>query len=211
MTVDAFRIASAFALAVLLQFSLTGCDNSGGGDDSDSGSIETELSPDSITEESLAFLRVRISESDFDDLDTQGLTVKILVPEELDLMKDTTSITLDHGAVPIEPLAIAQAPRVLVNRILSESGVDTNSESFSSGDFLMYVFPITPARFSEDEDEGELQMTFEVNGVPSESVIFVDVDRGAVSSFDVEHADFDPESTTEFEVERQGIQNDDDE
>ena len=181
----------------------TACGGGGGGG-SDSGSSDTEISPDVIMTGGLAFVSVNFHLSDFDDLDTQGLTIKLLIPSEFGFVNGASSLTLDRGAVPFGPHTIADAPRKESAAILNDNGVEIKITPTSEGAFSFYVFSI-PAATLHGEDEGELQMTFNVGSVPANSVLFTDVDRGETSTFDPNNSDFDAESMTEFNVERPSL------
>ena len=187
-------------LLVLLIGTAFGCDDSSeGSDSSDSGSVRTDISPDRISVGSLAFVNVDFSRADFDDIDSQGLTVKVLAPAELAYQVGSSTLTLRNGAKPIAPFAVTPAPAVLVNNLIAESGVRSNDGTSSSGEFIFYIFPLSADTLDEEAD-GTLQATFEVRSVPAQSVIFTDVDRGAVTSFDAANSDFDGEVVSEFRV-----------
>jgi len=147
----------------------------------------------------LAFVSVHFHLSDFDDLDTQGLTIKLLIPSEFGFVNGASSLTLERGAVPFGPHTIADAPRDVTNDILSDNGVEREHNTSSQGAFSFYVFSI-PASALHGEDNGELEMTFNVGSTPANAVLFTDIDRGETTSFDPNNADFDAESVTYFEV-----------
>ena len=201
---QALRTAAAGILLFAALFAFIGCDDSGGGDSSigttDSASLNTEISPDRVAIGNLAFATVRFNDAEFDDLDSQGLTIKLLVPEEMSFKNGSATLTLSQGAVAVTPIAIAPAPDALVLSLLADSSVEPNPGAESSRGFIFYIFSL-PAALLDDDTEGVLEMTFSVDSLPARSVVYTDIDRGAVSSFDPASSDFDGEQATEFVID----------
>lgn len=191
-----------FAVLSSVLATAVGCGGGGGGSSggSDTANVSAAVSPDQVEIGNLAFLRVEYSGADFDDLESLGLTIKLLVPNELAFQNGSSTLTLSNGAHAIPPLAVTAAPTRVVRAALVEHGLIPDDNITPVGEFSYYVFPLTPSIIDEEE-EGTLQMTFAVTGRPRHSVIFTDVDRDAISAFDPDNADFDDEGYTEFEVQ----------
>lgn len=178
----------------------TACGGSGGGSGSDSGSIDIEVAPDTISVDGLAFVSLNFQPEEFDDIETQGLTVKLLAPAELDFVRNSASLTIDHGATPIAPIAAEKAPPALVLQAFHDAGVDTTGDFRVTGDYFIYAFPLPGDLLDKNHPNGVVQVTFQVNGIPPVSTLFADLDRGAIGSFDINQADFDPEAQREIKV-----------
>jgi len=191
------RLAFSFTLALFV----LGCGGGGGSDggSTDSGSTNTKISPSSVNVGSLAFLSVKFNQADFDDLDTQGITLKLLIPSDLALVPSSPTLTLNRGGIAIAPLAVIPVSDDFAADELEAQGLLGSDSSVDDNEFTMYVFPLDAALLN-DEDEGTLQATFQVNEQPAHPVVLTDIDRGAVTSFDIDHADFDAESATSFTV-----------
>lgn len=187
------------ALACIPTFACGGGGGGSSGGSTDSGSVTAEITPSVVTEGNLAFVSVHFNQADFDDLDTQGITVKLLIPSDLALVPNSATLTLNLGGEAITPLAVVPVSGDFAQDVLEEKGALGDDTSVADGEFTMYVFPLDP-HFLDEEDEGFIQATFAVNGQPEHPVVFTDIDRGAITSFDIQNADFDAESSTTFSV-----------
>ncbi|MFN8391549.1 MAG: hypothetical protein U0136_14770 [Bdellovibrionota bacterium] len=179
---------------------LTSCGSSGGGDggSSDTGSLSLSIDPQTLVVDGVAFVEADFSGVTYDDLDTEGLTMKLLVPNHLELVVDSAALTVETGAVQLKPVFAGHAPDADVQEIFRLNNVET-APSLREFQFSYYVFSLTPSVL-HGADHGRLNLQFHVVGKPTTPVILADIDRGAISKFDASDPNFDAEASAEFTV-----------
>ena len=190
------------SLIMLLTLSLSGCDHgsgSGGGSGSDSGSLRISIEPKTISPGSLAFLEVVFRDSGYDDLESHGLTVKLLVPNQIAFISGSASLTRDSGAISIAPIFYDPAPQELVKAVLAEAGVEPPADAAAADEFSFLVFSLPPSLI-ESEDNGVIQLSLNVTGTPKVASIYGDLDRVAVTEFSATAPDFDLEAQQDVQI-----------
>lgn len=206
------RLILAFlsgVLAVLALFALAACSGGSSGEDSaqsviedsDTGALRLEISPGSITEGGLAFINLSFDRAQFDDLDTQGLTLKLIAPSEFDFKSTSGSFTTAAGAQPIKAAYVGPVPEKDLGDYLFNSSRFTPEEIARAGTYFYYIFSLTPELLGKNSS-GNLNLTFNVISRPRLPLALADIDRQALSEFNPNKADFDPEAVLRFEVIR---------
>lgn len=181
---------------------LSGCGSSGSDDsgNSDSGSASLSITPEAPIQGTLASIEVEFDGTDFDDIDTQGLTVKLIAPAGLGAIHDTAILSFDDRSVSLPVHAIAPVPEPLMRSLLSDEGASTAEIAATASVYSFFIFSI-PADVLRNEEGAVLQMSFNVVNTPITSYVFSDVDRGAIAVFDPEHSDFDGENSVSFGIQ----------
>jgi len=166
-----FLFIGVFLLAIV------GCSSgSSGGASSDVGEIRLEVTPERIQVGSLAFVNLDFVEINFDDVDSEGLTIKFVLPPEVEFIAGSAVIFLDDGARLLEPLFLGDAPR---------------------GTF---VFFSVDADLLQDSDIANFQLDVRALEESRASFIEVDVDRASIGGFDPGRPGFDREAEVEIEI-----------
>ncbi len=178
---------------------LGGCDGGGGSGRSDSGAIALQIDPGTIAPDSLAFLEVQFHASSFDDLNTHGLTIKLLLPDQMRFIGGSASVTTESGAAAVDPIYYGAAPSPVVAKVLDGDGVPTPFDTLASSDFSFLVFSLPPSVLDMHTD-GVIRLNLNVSSMPQVARIYADLDRDAETSFDPEHADFDREADLKVDV-----------
>lgn len=197
-----FFVCAVASICAIATGGMIGCDSGGGGGGgSDSGALGLSVDPSRISPDSLAFLEVRFHASDFDDLDTRGLTIKLLLPDQLAFIAGSASLTTENGAQPVTPLYYGAAPASAVEDALLAAGVSSPLTSLLATDFSFLVFSL-PSSVIDERTDGVLRLNLNVSSVPQVAKVFADLDRGSIDSFLPDHADFDAESTLTIDVQK---------
>ena len=192
------RLSSVLGV-VVVSILLASCNNGGSGSVSDTGSLRISVEPKTISPGSLAFLEVSFRDSGYDDLETNGLTLKLLIPNQIGFITGSASLTRSSGAVAIAPIYYGEAPRELVQAVLVQTGVEPPTDAAAADEFSFLIFSLPPALI-ESGDSGDIHLSLNVAGTPKVSKIFGDLDRVAVTNFSATAPDFDVETEQEIEI-----------
>lgn len=177
-------------ITILLLLIFSSCGSGGGDSSSDTGSLVLRVSPNKIKVGTISFVTVIFNSVNFDDLDNEGISIKFLLPEELEFIKGSAVLVLRNGAIQIDPV---------FNGSVGDVDDDNELEQIASAGSKFLVFSITGETLDK-ETTGSIE--FNVRGVEPElrTRVSVDLDKGAVSSFDVTNPGFDAEAMTEVDV-----------
>ena len=172
------------SLLLFLCLVAAACGSSSSNGGSDTGDLSLKIDPSLLRVGALAFLSVdfKVDEDDFDDLEDQGVTIKILLGEGLSFVVGSAVFVQDDGADAITPLYAGKA--------------EDDDETF-------IVFSL-PAKEFEDDNQisGIIQLNVSGADETSSVQITADIDQGAITSFDPENALFDNEQEITVEVQK---------
>ena len=160
------------------------CSSSSSGNSSDSGDFEISLDPSRVLLGTIAVLDLQIFNIEFDDIDQEGITIKLLVSEALAYAADSALLQIEGGAVEIDPIFVG--PYVEIDDEDLEDALGRKRD-------LNYIIFSLPAGLLDDANSGRLRFSLSAIAETSAANIFVDIDRGAISSFDPADPAFDVE------------------
>lgn len=205
----ALQYLCALCIAVCAVALSSGCSSSSDKQEdvrSDSGDLELSLEPERITVGTIAFVEATFQNIRFDDFDSDGVTLKFLVPNDTAFIPGSSSLTVATGATPFDPLAQVPAPADDVKEFLLKNDGYQDIADRARNDFYYLVFSVPADKLEKNGTAGTLRLDFKILGISRVPAIFVDLDRGAIESFDAAQANFDGEGELPVPVEREEIE-----
>ena len=192
------RLFKSIICSLLL--STIACGGGGGGSgESDSGNLSLKVEPDKVVSGGLAFVSVDFDSIRFDDIDSGGLLLKLLVPTQLDIKMAASAIMVNGEALHLTPIYVGPASKSLTEEIFAENDIEGSGANSGDNGYTLYVFELD-TDLIDIADSGHIELQFEVDSLPLTPVIFADLDRGDSAGFDPTHPNFDSEADARFEV-----------
>ena len=200
-----FRNFLLFGVAL----SILACSELDGDDDedsfvlrSDTADLELRLRPAEVVLGALAFVELEFAQIDFDDFDTQGLSFKFVLPEELEYVGGSALLVLETGAREIEPVFVGAVVPEEDQSIaeFSEDELSIEEERFVFEDGQSFVVFSLNHEDLDGEVFGRLEFSTRTLLETSSSSLVVDLDKGALDIFSPLEPDFDVELQTNFQV-----------
>jgi len=181
-----------FLSLVFVCMLINACGSSGGsGDSSDSGEFRITLDPSRVLLGTITVLDLDFSNISFDDIDQEGITIKILISDSFKYVADSALLQISGGAVEVDP--IFEGPFVDIDD-------DNLDAAIGRAEDLNYVVFSLTSDILQEASAGTLRISLSAEAEESSALIFVDIDRVAISIFDANDPAFDVEGDFSAEI-----------